>query len=152
MPDARRRALFAVAAGLLGAALGIAGAGHAYLGEWRRAVAWFSFVLGAALVLVSVLADPRTVTLSSLPPEVAIPVAGLLVLSAADAYRVATYQARGGLAASPSGTASDAAAPDDDPPSCPNCGRAVDPSMNFCWYCAEPVEAASDAGGDVTAR
>lgn len=143
MRDARRRALIAAAAGLLGAALGVAGAGHAYLGEWRRAVAWFSAVLGAGLVLVSVLADPRTVTLGTLPPEVISALVGLLVLSAADAYRVAV---RGGAAGRDGPTGSAA-----DPPSCRDCGRPVDPDIGFCWYCAERVDDAAD-DGETTAR
>ncbi|MFB6302806.1 MAG: zinc ribbon domain-containing protein [Haloferacaceae archaeon] len=136
MTDARRRALVAAAAGLLGAALGVAGAGHAYLGEWRRAVAWFSVVLGTGLVLVSVLADPRTVTLGTLPAEVTLPLVGLLGLSVADASRIAARgDGRGDAGAGgPTGSAANAR-------SCRNCGRSLDPAVGFCWYCAERVDA-----------
>jgi len=140
MTDTRRRALIAAAAGLLGAALGVAGAGHAYLGEWRRAVAWFAAVLGAGLVLVSVLTDPRTVTLGTLPRTVALPLVGLLVLSAADAYRVAVRSGTAGRdgADSPTGTGEAVR-------SCDNCGRSVDPGVGFCWYCAERVDVYDEA-------
>lgn len=142
MRGSRRRALVAAVAGLLGAVLGVAGAGHAYLGEWRRAIAWFSLVLGAGLVLVSVLADPRTVTLSTLPPAVVATLVGLLVLSAADAYRVARERGTGRGTSGPPGTTGTAR-------SCPNCGRSVDPAVGFCWYCAERVQSGdADTGPD----
>lgn len=135
MTGARRRALIAALVGVLGATVGIAGAGHAYLRHWRRAAAWFAFVLGVALVLVSTFADPRSVTPTTLPPQVTVPVLGLLVLSTADAFRLAIRTSR--RRASATGG--------EEGPSCPHCGRSLDRSLAFCWYCAEPVD---DAGAD----
>jgi hypothetical protein len=127
MPSTGRRALVAVLVGVLGATVGIAGAGHAYLREWRRAVAWFAFVLGAGLVLLSVFSDPALAaeSPSALPMTVTGPVLVLLVLSTLDAYRLALMA--GG-------------ANDGDGPSCPYCGHEVDPDLDFCPWCTERFE------------
>jgi peptidoglycan/LPS O-acetylase OafA/YrhL len=129
MPDARRRALVAALVGVIAATVGIAGAGHAYLREWRRAAAWFSFVLGTGLVLVAVFADPATATPASLPATVTVPVYALLLANAIDAYRVASR---------PRGSA--------EGPTCPACGRPVDPDLDFCHWCTRSLDAADDGG------
>ncbi|KAB1192165.1 MULTISPECIES: DUF7575 domain-containing protein [Haloferax] len=125
MPDARRRAVVAALVGVLGASLGIAGAGHVYLREWRRAIAWFTFVLGAGLVLVSTFSDPATASVDSLPTEVTVPVVALLFLSALDAYRVGMRI--------PGQTK-------DGKPTCPVCGGELDQSLDFCPWCATELE------------
>ncbi|MFB6122700.1 MAG: zinc ribbon domain-containing protein [Haloferacaceae archaeon] len=122
MGDTRRRAVVAALVGAVGSVLGIAGVGHAYLREWRRALAWFTFVLGAGLVLVTTFADPRTVTATTLPVEVTAPLVVLFVLNTFDAYYVANRT------------------PGESEDSCPTCGRAVDPTIEFCPWCAEPFE------------
>jgi peptidoglycan/LPS O-acetylase OafA/YrhL len=122
-----RRVAVAVVVGVFGAVLGVAGAGHVYLRRWRRAAAWFSGVLGVSLGLVLLFTDPRTVTADTLPPTVAGPVVALLLVSVVDAYLV------GRRAASSTGS-------DDDGPSCPACGRSVDPALDFCWYCSASLE------------
>jgi hypothetical protein len=147
MEEARRRALIAAVVGLLGAALGAAGAGHAYLREWRRAVAWFSVVIGVGLVLVSMYTDPSTITWqSNLPLEVVLPLLVLSVLSALDAYAVARKQ---GTAADEQAMKSQADAVDIDQAgeevSCPHCGRDVDPELDFCHWCTEPLDRDSGA-------
>ncbi|ELZ27248.1 hypothetical protein C474_17919 [Halogeometricum pallidum JCM 14848] len=112
--------------GVLGASVGVAGAGHVYLREWRRAVSWFTFVVGAGLILLSVFADPTAVTLSTLdeiPPEVTGPLFVLLFLSTFDAYYVA---ARGGVG--------------DAEPRCPVCRGELDPQVTFCPWCATEFE------------
>ncbi|MFC6988098.1 zinc ribbon domain-containing protein [Haloplanus sp. GCM10025708] len=127
--DMRRRALMAALVGAVGSVLGIAGVGHAYLREWRRALAWFTFVLGAGLVLVATFADPQTVTPASLPVEVTVPLVVLFVLNTFDAYQLASR------------TSSSARAAD----ACPTCGREIDPTLEFCPWCAEPFETADEA-------
>ena len=141
MSDSRRRALVAALVGVLGATIGVAGAGHAYLREWRRAIAWFTFVLGAQLVLLSVFTDPATLVgtgstpmsfaaiqslAANLPSTVTGPILVLFVLSTIDAYRLAllggTNEAEG--------------------PSCPYCGHEVDPELAFCPWCTERFEEA----------
>ena len=145
MSNTRRRALVAALVGVLGATIGIAGVGHAYLREWRRAVAWFTFVLGAELVLLSVFADPAAVvgsgssmpmtlsnlmsTASTLPSTVTGPLLVLLVLSTVDAYRLGLMGGEAG---------------EDAGPSCPYCGQAVDPELDFCQWCTGRFETAPE--------
>jgi TM2 domain-containing membrane protein YozV len=130
----RRRALIATLVAVLGASLGIAGAGHLYLRRWRRAAAWFTFVVGATLVLLSVFADPAILSLSDpgalaalepsdLPATVTIPLFGLLLLSAFDAYRLAAVGPR-----------------TTDEPQCPNCGGELDTEIDFCPWCTIELE------------
>jgi hypothetical protein len=127
MGDTDRRALVAALLGALGASFGIAGVGHAYLREWRRSVAWFTFVLGSMLVLVSVFADPSQATtdVDSLPLTVVVPIIVLLSLNVFDAY----YLARRGplVHSNPNATC------------CPHCGGEVDPDLQFCHWCTEPL-------------
>lgn len=147
MSNPRRRAFVAALLGVLGATIGIAGTGHAYLREWRRAIAWFTFVLGAELVLLSVFADPATVvesgssmpmtfsalmsTASTIPSTVTGPLLVLLVLSTVDAYRIGLMSAGVG---------------EDTGPSCPYCGHEVDPELDFCQWCTGRFETAPAEG------
>ncbi|MFA1610547.1 DUF7575 domain-containing protein [Halobellus rubicundus] len=134
MTHTRRRALIATLVAVLGASVGVAGAGHLYLRQWRRAAAWFSVVVGATIVLLSVFVDPATLSLSdpaavanvepaSLPTAVTAPVFALLLLNALDAYRLA---ARGPQTA--------------DAPQCPACGGELDPELDFCPWCTTRLE------------
>ena len=128
MSDIRRRALVAAAVATCGAFVGVAGAGHAYLREWRRAFAWFSCVVGACAALVVAFVDlstldPATVDPATLPPEVQYPILGLLILSTLDAYSVAARSRDGGVDVVP----------------CPHCGRALDEDLAFCPWCADPL-------------
>lgn len=131
MASRHRRAIVAAAVATLGVLVGVAGAGHAYLREWRRAVGWFALVIGSSMLLtlafvdVSTL-DPTTVGLADLPPEVKLPVLALLLLSTLDAYRVANPGIRSG--------------DEDGGVPCPNCGRALDDDLHFCPWCAGPLE------------
>ncbi|AUV81056.1 hypothetical protein C2R22_04765 [Salinigranum rubrum] len=147
MSNPRRRAFVAALVAVLGATIGIAGAGHAYLREWRRAIAWFTFVLGAELVLLSVFTDPATVVgsesstpmtvsaltsaASALPSTVTGPLLVLLVLSTVDAYRLAL--AKGSVG-------------ENTGPSCPYCGQEVDPELDFCQWCTGRFETAPAEG------
>lgn len=139
MQDVRRRALIAGLVGLIGAFLGIAGAGHAYLRKWRRALAWFSLVLGVAIVLVTTFVDPATTESASsvwsieMPLTVTIPMLVVQVLSAIDAYVVARRQTSGSSSAEVAGDESSATT------TCPHCGRDVDPDLDFCHWCTEPL-------------
>jgi len=129
-----RRAIAATLAAVLGATVGIAGVGHLYLRRWRRAAAWFVVVLGATVALLAVfvlpdlggLADPAAVAAiepSSLPGIVVWPVFALLLFSTLDAHRLATAEPRAG-----------------DGPTCPSCGKAADPDLDFCPWCTVELE------------
>jgi len=140
--------MIAALVAVVGASLGVAGAGHLYLRRWRRAAAWFSFVVGAALVLLWLFVDPATVDLadpasvaalepSVLPLTVTAPLFALLLLSTLDAYRLATEGSR--LT---------------DEPQCPNCGGELDPEIDFCPWCTIELEweepAVDSTGADST--
>ena len=113
--------------GALGATVGIAGAGHVYLRQWRRALAWFVTAIGAFFVLVSLfVSDPADVTVASLPPTVLIPFAVLMVLSTVDAYRLASVSERQDS--------------DEEGPTCPHCGKPIDGELAFCQWCTEPLD------------
>ena len=131
MGDRERRVVVAVVVSVVGAIIGIAGAGHVYLREWGRAFAWFSLVLGAGLVLIASFADPETATVSSLPLRVTGPIILLLTLNTVDAYYVARRSGTGG--ATRRGPTRDESAPN---VSCPSCGREFDPELSFCPWCA----------------
>jgi len=137
MDDRRRRVAITVVVSVLGATIGVGGAGHAYLRRWRRAFAWFSLVLGAGLVLITSFADPETATISSLPLRVTAPLLVLLALNTLDAYRVAGRPA-GERRASPSQEDPEHAA------SCPSCGRTLDSELPFCPWCARPLDSEAD--------
>jgi hypothetical protein len=129
-----RRVVVAVVAAALGAFLGVAGVGHAYLRRWRRAAAWFSAVMAVSLALIFAFTDPEVVTADTLPPVVVVPLVGLLLASVADAYLV------GRRGRSPSG---------EEGPRCPSCGRGVDAGIDFCWYCGAPT---AEDEADATSR
>lgn len=126
MGNTERQVVVTVVVSVVGSAIGIAGAGHAYLREWGRAFAWFSFVLGAGLILTAMFANPDTVTLSTLPLRVMAPVVILLALNTVDAYYVARRS-------KPTVTTTGEESPS---PSCPSCGRDLDPDLSFCPWCA----------------
>lgn len=128
-----RRATTAALVGAVGATVGVAGAGHAYLRRWRRAAAWFSAVLGLSLALIFAFTDPQTVTAATLPPTVVGPVVALLLTSVGDAYLAGRHV-----------TGARHAGTGEGDPSCPVCGRELDPALDFCWYCSAPV----DGGGE----
>jgi hypothetical protein len=133
--DTSRRTILAVVASALGAAVGIAGVGHAYLREWRRAAAWFALVVGSALVLLAVFTDPATVDPRAVPREVTLPLVVLFALSTLDAYVVAVRSAdRSGTDAG-----------DDGGPACPYCGKELDPDLSFCPWCTERLPAPEEA-------
>lgn len=131
MGESDRRVAITVVVSVLGAVVGVAGAGHAYLREWGRAFAWFSLVLGAGLVLIASFADSETVTLATLPLRVSGPLLLLFTLNTLDAYRVASRMGRGGVGRRTPRR-------DDSTPSvsCPSCGREFDPELSFCPWCA----------------
>jgi hypothetical protein len=135
MATASRRALVAALFGALGATVGIAGAGHVYLRQWRRAIAWFVTGIGAFFVLVSLfVGDPASVTVASLPLTVSIPFAAILLLSTVDAYRLAATSERRESS--------------DEGPTCPHCGKPIDESLDFCQWCTEPLDGQHGRGPD----
>jgi hypothetical protein len=108
--------------------------GHAYLRRWSRGLAWLSLLAGSALVFAGVFGAgvgdavssqfSATQGAASVPGAApfAVPVAVVLALSAVDAYALARRDARRSVL------------------TCPRCGREVDLSLRFCWYCSVEFE------------
>ena len=122
-------------------ALAVAGLGHVYLRRWGRAAGWFLAIVTTAVVLMSAFADPNT-SVGELPLTVVVPLVGLFVLSAVDAYRLAARTS----AASPDPDAA-GGADEDERVECPNCGREVDPELDFCHWCTQPLSFDGDPDG-----
>ncbi|KTG10438.1 hypothetical protein AUR64_12810 [Haloprofundus marisrubri] len=135
-------------AGILG--VFIAGLGHLFLGRWRRAIAWMALVI----VVGELFFSPETLAfleataaggfpfVAEQPPsspvvlEELLLVSFVIVASAVDAVLVGIRTLR----------AEDAAAANEGEPAeeetwtCPNCRKDVETDMEFCPWCAEPVD------------
>jgi len=148
MGNLRRRLFLTALIGVVGAALGIGGAGHAYLRKWRRSVLWFLVSIGSFLVLVSVYVpdltaiDPYDVT--AYPPEVITPLVVILGFSVVDALLVAFLDQREARMTPGVGADDDG----DAGVSCPHCGRSTDPELDFCTWCTESLQPAENRNAD----
>ena len=107
MGNLRRRLFLTAIIAVVGAAIGIAGTGHAYLRRWRRSLLWFLLTIGAGVALTSVyvsdpgaletytvLTSPIELTLPVYPPEVVMPLLVILGFSVVDALLVAFLDQR----------------------------------------------------------
>lgn len=120
-----------------------AGLGHAYLREWRRAALWFATILASGVVFAVLFGDPTSEEALT-EPSVLLPLLVTYVFSAIDAYAVASRlndEREADVAAERASEAmaraeDDVAAPVE---SCPHCGRDVDPELDFCTWCTEPL-------------
>lgn len=103
------------------------GLGHVYLREWLRAFAWFGLWAGAVALVVPSTAAAATWeflfrvagSLGELPLSATLGLTAISVFCTLDAYWLAvreTHQI-------------------DETPTCPHCGREVDPSLSFCQWC-----------------
>ncbi|MFB6093308.1 MAG: zinc ribbon domain-containing protein [Haloquadratum sp.] len=120
------------------------GLGHFYLRRWKRGLGWIGATLGASFLFV-----PPEAAQAFLAGEgdlaVLAPVIAVGLASVADAYVLARIRQRqrrvadearsaaaGGHALDQStgvGGMTDAA------PTCPNCGKELDPELDFCPWC-----------------
>ncbi len=141
MSNSRRQLLLTAVFALAGAFFGIAGTGHAYLQRWKRSILWFVLTLGSAVALMSVyVADPDAVDpfdLTTVPSEVYIPIVIIIGFSVIDALLVAYLDQQEreltpGVDANGEGEA-------DEGVSCPHCGRATDPELDFCTWCTKSL-------------
>lgn len=135
-----RRILFTAAFALIGAFLGIAGTGHAYLRRWKRSLLWLVLTLGTLVLLTNQYVpdgeaiDPFDV--GSLPAEVLVPIVIILGINVFDAILVAYLDTKEESEIPEMG--SDSAG--EDEVTCPHCGKATDSELDFCTWCTEPLE------------
>ncbi|MEF8781424.1 MAG: zinc ribbon domain-containing protein [Haloferacaceae archaeon] len=151
MNENRRRAMIVVLLAVGGAVFGVAGVGHAYLREWKRALSWFLLALfGSAALIVSSVGEAVPSSVLELPPAVIAGIAFILLISVVDAFLVAirsTPSASGiaGSAGSVVGVSDDSSAGVEagESVACPHCGRETDPELDFCMWCTREL---SDEG------
>lgn len=114
----------------------VTGLGHLYLRRVYRAVGWLAVSLAVSLFFVDPAAVEKLMA-GGVSRDVLVNVApSVLVtgLSVIDAYLLARTQ----LVRSRSPvTGGDA---DGDPPTCSHCGKDLDPDLEFCHWCTNPID------------
>ncbi len=144
MGNSRRRILFAAGFALVGAVVGVAGTGHAYLRRWKRSLLWLVLTLGTGIILINqYVPDVESVDPfdpGALPTEVTIPVFVILAVSVFDAILIAYLDEREAAMTPGVGEGETDA---DEGISCPHCGRSTDPALDFCTWCTEPLSTAN---------
>lgn len=112
--------------------------GHLYLRRWLRALGW----LGLTALSTLLVPDAALNALLAGEQFAWLDVAPLLAVSAIsvfDAYRLAVvnnYLLRMRSATGDGATAV-----------CPDCGRPVDDDLDFCQWCATPLDRTADESG-----
>jgi hypothetical protein len=118
----------------------VAGLGHAYLRRWRRALLWFVAILAAGAALATAVDDPMPTDPTALPPlSVLGPLLVLYGVSAVDAFLIARTDADSSGAGDTGSGAADGTGAAASPDACPHCGKEVDPDLDFCTWCTEPL-------------
>lgn len=117
------------------------GLGHVYLREWLRALVWFFLNVTSFALLMPENAVPETLGFDALfraaenvPPEAALALVSITVFSMVDAYWMAKRR--------------DTETSVKEGATCPNCGRDVDPDLEFCHWCSERLAPESDSDSD----
>lgn len=147
MNENRRRVMIVLLLAVGGAVFGVAGVGHAYLREWKRALAWFLLALfGSAALIVSAVGEAVPSSVFELPPAVAAGIVFILLISVIDAFLVAIRNSRS--TAGVAGSAGPVAGMSEGSPTgvdagqsvaCPHCGRETDPELEFCMWCTREL-------------
>lgn len=115
------------------------GLGHLYLRRWRRALGW----LGAFLLTNYFLVEPAALealasgTVSD--PLAVMPILLVGGLSVADAYL---------LARAHNAVARVTVTPDGQLTHCPNCGKELEPDLDFCHWCTTDVPDLGELGSE----
>lgn len=153
------------------------GLGHLYLRRWRRGLGWFTAAVVASYLFVPPEAAQALLAGEQADPLALAPVIVVSVASIADAYVVARRDRRRARRsnAAEEAAASDfaessasgndrheddaggfttattesvkSAVGSDDAGSCPNCGKELDPELDFCPWCTtrlDPADRADD--------
>ena len=131
------------------------GLGHLYLRRWRRAVGWFAVLFAVSYLLVDPAAIEALATGEPIDPLSVAPTLIVGGVSVVDAYVLAraqnalarTTEAAGSGTGDAAGATGAAAGKAADPSgetteSCPNCGKEVDPGLDFCHWCTADLSGA----------
>jgi hypothetical protein len=114
------------------------GLGHVYLREWLRGLLWFGLVIATTSIVVPATALPAAgseISLDAvlqasraLPQEATLALFGIVVLSVADAYRLAALGNRRTETATGN--------------RCPECGHELDAAddLDFCHWCTARLD------------
>jgi hypothetical protein len=128
------------------------GLGHLYLRRFGRAVGWFLAAVAASVLFVPPDAAEAVVSGGSPPLTALAPPLIVSALSVVDAYLLATRARTSSTGGSPvressgEGAVPPGAETTADAPTvaCPECGRATDPDLAFCQWCAADIGDAGD--------
>ena len=127
-------------------ALVVSGLGHAYLRRWARAFGWYVAVTAVVFLFVPESAIDGVLAGDPPPVRSVAPAAAVVAASVIDAYVVAhrnnrEYEReRDATRTRADATTDDADAPSAETVSCPECGRESDATVDFCQWCAEPLD------------
>lgn len=131
----------------------VTGLGHLYLRRWLRAAGWILLTFGASAFVPlaqleameawteATLTFQSTANLAPPDPMALLPILAVVALSSVDAYLVARSQnAQYRAQQAVSGVDGETTAVVD----CPNCGKEVDPKLDFCHWCTTELRASGD--------
>lgn len=126
-----------------GLALAYPGLGHLYLRKWGRGLMWFALIISIPVFLIPPGVVPTEFSVdaflaASRAMPVYVPVLVLVTtgLSVFDAYRMAIDHNQETAARERGETLY-----------CPSCGKTLsDPNLDFCQWCAEPLDTAEKDG------
>lgn len=128
----------------------VTGLGHLYLWRVRRAVGWLAVILGVTVLFVDAAALDSLASWDAVDVRELAPLLVVGALSVLDAYLLAHAQNAGGRPKADSGEQGDV--PGEQIANCPNCGRELDPDIEFCHWCTTEIDAtvtdSSDAAVD----
>lgn len=117
----------------------VTGLGHLYLWRVRRAVGWLAVVLGVSVLFVDAAALDSLATWDAIDVRELAPLLVVGALSVLDAYLLAYAQNADGRSRADSGE--QAATAEEQVANCPNCGRELDPDIEFCHWCTTEIDA-----------
>ncbi|WP_049986392.1 DUF7575 domain-containing protein [Halobellus rufus] len=152
------------------------GLGHLYLRRWRRGLGWFAAAVAVSYLLVPMEATQALLAGERADPVALAPVLIVSLASIADAYVVARRDQRrarqsdgvhGPAADSEGSSASATEGPESDTDlstsatpeavksavgsegagSCPNCGKELDPELDFCPWCTTRLDSTDRTDG-----
>ena len=114
----------------------VTGFGHLYLRRWRRALGWLVVVFVTGALFVPPEAMEALVNEGVIDPVALAPTLLVSAVSVADAYLVAralNVRNRAVAAAMDDGESTAAT-------HCPNCGKELDPELDFCQWCTTSID------------